>query len=75
MDYIDVAAFGSATSLTTITIPSKVAVVKFESAFYGTSSLRAINVSPSNAKYKSIDGILFNKSQKKSKMMRHKYPV
>lgn len=63
LDYIDVAAFGSATSLTTITIPSKVSVVKFESAFYGTSSLRAINVSPSNVKYKSVDGILFNKSQ------------
>ena len=47
-----------------ITIPAKVTSID-EYAFYGASSLTSITVSKANAKFSSVNGVLFNKSRTK----------
>ena len=57
---IGVWAFHNCKSIKEIYIPASVSRIE-TSAFAGCSSLTAINVSPENPYYKSIDGVLFNK--------------
>ena len=56
------AAFVSCDGLTSITIPAGVTSIGWH-AFRQCAELKAINVDSSNAKYSSVDGILFNKNQ------------
>ena len=49
--------------MTSITIPSGVSSICYN-AFDGTSSLSAINVDTSNPHYKSVAGVLYDKSGK-----------
>ncbi len=56
------AAFNSCDGLTSITIPAGVTSIGWR-AFRQCAELKAINVDSSNAKYSSVDGILFNKNQ------------
>jgi type II secretory pathway pseudopilin PulG len=62
-------AFAYCTSLTEINIPSNVNSIG-KSAFMACVQLRSINVSEENQSYKSIDGVLFNKSG----TLLHTYP-
>lgn len=55
-------AFGSCESLTSLTIPKNVTSID-ESAFSGCVNLKQLNVSTSNSKYSSKDGVLFNKNK------------
>lgn len=55
-------AFSSCRSLTSITIPSSVRSIG-NSCFFGCLKLTNIYVSPDNANYSSIDGVLFSKDQ------------
>lgn len=59
---IEARAFYSATSLTNVTIGSGVTYIG-GSAFHFCTSLKAITVNVLNDYYRSMDGILFNKSQ------------
>ena len=59
---IGVAAFASCTSLTSVTIPDSVTSIGV-GAFSVCTSLTAITVDALNADYRSVDGVLFNKSQ------------
>ena len=54
-------AFEGCTSLTSITIPDGVTSIG-DHAFSGCTSLTIIEVSPDNANYKSVDGILYDKN-------------
>ena len=63
-------AFYNCSGLTSITIPSSVTSIG-NNAFDGCSSLTAINVSAGSNDYKSVDGILFNKSGSEIK----RYPI
>jgi hypothetical protein len=58
---IGYSAFANCSSLGNVEIPSKVTSVN--DAFCGCDSMTAINVSPSNNSYCSVDGVLFNKSK------------
>ena len=51
------------TALTEVTIPAATDAVA-HSAFYGCSELAAIHVSPDNAYYCDVDGVLFTKDMK-----------
>jgi len=62
-------AFATCTSLTSITIPHNVKNIGLE-AFVYCSSLLNIFVSPDNAVYEQINGVLFDKALK----MIHSYP-
>ena len=53
-------AFEGCTSLKEITIPASVTEIS-NNAFDDCTSLTAINVDENNTKYKSVDGVLFNK--------------
>jgi len=53
-------AYGEAPGITSVTIPASVTEI-YELAF-AESDIAAINVASGNANYKSIDGVLFNKS-------------
>ncbi len=55
-------AFHACFSLQSVSIPASVNYIK-ERPFYLCMSLLAINVSPDNANYSSINGVLFNKDQ------------
>ncbi len=55
-------AFGSCSGLTSITIPDSVTSIGSE-AFTSCSALTAITVDENNAKYSSLDGVLFNKDK------------
>lgn len=57
---IDEYAFGESTGITSITIPAS--VTEIYGGSFGDSDITAINVSTGNANFKSIDGVLFNKS-------------
>lgn len=57
---IDEWAFGETTGITSVTIPASVTEI-YEGAF-AASEIATINVASGNANYKSIDGVLFNKS-------------
>lgn len=61
---IDDGAFRSCNKLTSIHLPSTMVSVG-EMPFSGCSSLNNIDVSPSNAQYVSMDGVLFNKAQQR----------
>jgi len=54
-------AFGSCTSLTSVTIPDSVTDISSR-AFYGCDSLTTFEVDPNNEKYKSYDGVIFDKN-------------
>jgi hypothetical protein len=54
-------AFAGCSSLTSITIPDNVTSIG-DYAFSGCSNLQAVNVSENNSVYKSVDGVLFDKS-------------
>ncbi len=54
-------AFWDCSGLTSVTIPNSVTSIGGD-AFWDCSGLTDINVSASNAKYQSIDGILYNKA-------------
>ncbi len=58
---IEVDAFSGNANLTSITIPSSVTTIGY-GAFTNCRYLTAINVDPVNAKYASIDGVLYDKS-------------
>jgi hypothetical protein len=60
---IGTAAFAYCTNLTSVTIPASVTSIG-EAAFYNCPKLTAINVDAANAKYSSIDGVLFDKAAK-----------
>ena len=53
-------AFSGCTSLKEVTIPDSVTEIS-NNAFDDCTSLTAINVDENNTKYKSVDGVLFNK--------------
>ena len=53
-------AFNGCSNLTSVTIPNSVTSIG-NWAFSGCSRLENINVDPENAKYSSIDGVLYNK--------------
>ncbi|GHT14674.1 hypothetical protein AGMMS4956_12930 [Bacteroidia bacterium] len=55
-------AFYYCIGLTSVTIPNGVTVIG-DYAFGGCEGLTTINVGNTNAKYSSIDGVLFNKAQ------------
>ncbi len=55
-------AFGECASLKSITIPANVSELGMY-IFEGCTSLNEINVDDGNEKYKSIDGVLFNKTE------------
>ncbi|PID88187.1 MAG: hypothetical protein CSB06_01740 [Bacteroidia bacterium] len=55
-------AFVNCTALENVTIPALVTSISND-IFSGCSSLAAINVTPSNSTYSSIDGVLFNNAQ------------
>ena len=55
-------AFDGCTSLTSITIPASVTTIG-SCAFSNSSKLTEINVNSENAKYSSIEGVLFNKDK------------
>ena len=57
---IEVDAFSGRTSLKEVTIPDSVTEIS-NNAFDDCTSLTAINVDENNTKYKSVDGVLFNK--------------
>jgi hypothetical protein len=57
-------AFSGCTSLTSITIPNSVTSIG-EWAFHRCSSLTGITVEASNPTYSSLDGVLFDRSQKR----------
>lgn len=57
---IDEVAFQFCENLTTLTIPSSVATISYNS-FQGTSSLTSISVDQNNANFASSGGVLFNK--------------
>lgn len=65
LEYIDDRAFYGCKSVKKLTIPSTVntIVVKPNTPFGGMDSLEAFNVSPDNANYCSIGGVLYNKAQ------------
>ena len=56
-------AFENCTALKSVYIPAK--VEKLDSVFTGCNALEAINVSPDNASYSSVDGVLLNKNGSK----------
>lgn len=58
---IEIAAFQDCSSLTEVNISEYVTAIDLQ-AFDGCSSLRNINVSENNLNYKSIDGVLFDKT-------------
>jgi uncharacterized repeat protein (TIGR02543 family) len=60
---IDIYAFYQAPGLTSVTIPASVTTIG-KGAFRGTTALTSISVDPGNTYYKSINGVLFNKSGK-----------
>ncbi len=60
---MDYGAFGGCERLTEIEIPSSVTEIN-DGAFWGGPHLIAINVSPDNPCYQSIDGVLFTKDGK-----------
>jgi len=55
-------AFGHCSGLTSITIPKSVTSIE-EVAFSACHSLTGIQVDEQNPSYRSVDGVLFNKSQ------------
>ena len=59
---IGVDMFEDCSSLISVTIPASVTNIG-QSAFFGCSSLSAITVDPQNTFYKSVNDVLFNKSQ------------
>lgn len=52
-------AFGHCRNLASISVPASVMEIG-KKAFLGCNSLTAINVSPDNRKYRSIDGVLYS---------------
>ncbi len=61
--------FAGCSSLTEVTIPDSLTFV-YHTMFEGCASLQAINASPGNPNYASVDGVLFNKD----KTRLHMYP-
>jgi len=59
---IGYSAFGGCSSLTSVTIPNSVISIG-RSAFVSCINLTSIDVAPSNTKYSSDDGVLFNKNK------------
>jgi formylglycine-generating enzyme required for sulfatase activity len=55
-------AFSNLPGPTRITIPDSVTIIE-RWAFFGSTSLTAIEVDPANAFFSSLDGVLFNKNQ------------
>ena len=55
-------AFYGCTSLSSINIPDSVTSIGSD-AFWRCTSLSSVAVSPGNAEYSSVDGVLFNKDQ------------
>ncbi|MBQ7252777.1 MAG: leucine-rich repeat protein [Kiritimatiellae bacterium] len=56
-------AFACCTSLKSVTIPRSVTYIG-TGAFYGCLALACIAVAPGNAKYASVDGVLFSKDKR-----------
>ena len=56
-------AFAWCSGLTNVTIPSSVTNLAANDAFYGCTSLAAINVDGANPSYSSVNGVLFDKNQ------------
>lgn len=54
-------AFALCTGLTSITIPASVTDIDGENPFYGCDGLKEILAPEDNPKYKTIDGVLYNK--------------
>lgn len=62
--YLDWYTFGYCSALESIFIPSNIIYLD-DRAFTGCTKLAEINVDSNNAKYSSIDGVLYNKSGEK----------
>ncbi len=56
-------AFFDCKKLGSVTIPESVVSGSLEEAFSGCDSLTEINVDPENPKYRSFDGVLYNKER------------
>ncbi|MBR5760018.1 MAG: leucine-rich repeat protein [Thermoguttaceae bacterium] len=64
VEIIEANAFYGAASLGSVVLPKSVAKIK-EFAFFDCSSLKAFDVAEDNARYRSIDGVLFTGDGKK----------
>lgn len=60
LTYIDDGAFGECDSLESFEIPASVQFI-IEGAFYGSDSIMQFTVSPDNAAFTSVDGVLYTK--------------
>lgn len=58
---IEATAFSGCTSLRSVMIPSSVTTMELY-VFSGCTRLTSIDVEPNNPKYRSLDGVLFNKN-------------
>ncbi|MGN0829890.1 MAG: leucine-rich repeat protein, partial [Candidatus Ornithospirochaeta sp.] len=62
--FIGASAFYKCTGLTSITIPASVTSIE-DTIFAYCSNLESINVSPENTSFSSVDGVWFDKDQKR----------
>ena len=63
IDLIDEFIFNGCINLTSLYIPKAIREIPHQDYFFvGLTNLKSINVSEENENYKSIDGVLFNKS-------------